>query len=158
MDINTALHACAGLTTVCRRLETLASLGLGYLTLGEATPNLSGGEAQRMKLALELSRKDTSQTLYILDEPTTGLHFEDVKMLVEVVKKLRDAGNTVVIIEHNLDVIASADWVVDMGPDGGQDGGEIVACGTPAQIMKNKKSVTGIYLKKHLDAIKGKKN
>ena len=143
---------------ISRKLDTLVDVGLGYVKLGQSALTLSGGEAQRMKLALELSRKDTSQTLYILDEPTTGLHFEDVKMLVEVVKKLRDAGNTVVIIEHNLDVIASADWVVDMGPDGGQDGGEIVACGTPAQIMKNKKSVTGIYLKKHLDAIKGKKN
>lgn len=143
---------------IARKLDTLVDVGLGYVKLGQSALTLSGGEAQRMKLALELSRKDTSQTLYILDEPTTGLHFEDVKMLVEVVKKLRDAGNTVVIIEHNLDVIASADWVVDMGPDGGQDGGEIVACGTPAQIMKNKKSVTGIYLKKHLDAIKGKKN
>ena len=143
---------------ISRKLDTLVDVGLGYVKLGQSALTLSGGEAQRMKLALELSRKDTSQTLYILDEPTTGLHFEDVKMLVEVVKKLRDAGDTVVIIEHNLDVIASADWVVDMGPDGGQDGGEIVACGTPAQIMKNKKSVTGIYLKKHLDAIKGKKN
>ena len=140
---------------ISRKLETLADVGLGYVKLGQSALTLSGGEAQRMKLALELSRKDTSKTLYILDEPTTGLHFEDVKMLVEVVKKLRDAGNTVVIIEHNLDVIASADWVVDMGPDGGEAGGEIIACGTPAQIIKNKKSVTGQYLKKHLDAIKG---
>ena len=129
-------------------------VGLGYVKLGQSALTLSGGEAQRMKLALELSRKDTSRTLYILDEPTTGLHFEDVKMLVEVVKKLRDAGNTVIIIEHNLDVIASADWVVDMGPEGGDAGGQIVACGTPAQLMKNKKSVTGEYLKKHLQAIK----
>lgn len=139
---------------ISRKLDTLVDVGLGYVKLGQSALTLSGGEAQRMKLALELSRKETSRTLYILDEPTTGLHFEDVKMLVEVVKKLRDAGNTVVIIEHNLDVIASADWVVDMGPGGGDAGGEIVACGTPAQIMKNKNSVTGRYLKKHIDAIK----
>ena len=139
---------------IARKLDTLMDVGLGYVKLGQSALTLSGGEAQRMKLALELSRKDTSRTLYILDEPTTGLHFEDVKMLVEVVKKLRDAGNTVIIIEHNLDVIASADWVVDMGPEGGHAGGQIVACGTPAQLMKNKKSVTGEYLKKHLQAIK----
>ena len=139
---------------IARKLDTLMDVGLGYVKLGQSALTLSGGEAQRMKLALELSRKDTSRTLYILDEPTTGLHFEDVKMLVEVVKKLRDAGNTVIIIEHNLDVIASADWVVDMGPEGGDAGGQIVACGTPAQLMKNKKSVTGEYLKKHLQAIK----
>ena len=130
-------------------------VGLGYVKLGQSALTLSGGEAQRMKLALELSRKDTSRTLYILDEPTTGLHFDDVKMLIEVLKKLRDAGNTIVIIEHNLDVIASADWIVDMGPNGGEEGGEIVACGTPSQIMRSKKSVTGVCLKKHLDAIKG---
>ena len=139
---------------IARKLDTLMDVGLGYVKLGQSALTLSGGEAQRMKLALELSRKDTSRTLYILDEPTTGLHFEDVKMLVEVMKKLRDAGNTIVIIEHNLDVIASADWVVDMGPEGGDSGGQIVACGTPAQLMKNKKSVTGEYLKKHLQAIK----
>lgn len=142
---------------ISRKLDTLMDVGLGYVKLGQSALTLSGGEAQRMKLALELSRKDTSKTLYILDEPTTGLHFEDVKMLVDVIKKLRDAGNTVVIIEHNLDVIASADWIVDMGPEGGDAGGEIVACGTPSQIMKNKKSVTGVYLKKHLDAIREKR-
>ena len=141
---------------ISRKLDTLMDVGLGYIKLGQSALTLSGGEAQRMKLALELSRKDTSKTLYILDEPTTGLHFEDVKMLVEVIKKLRDAGNTIVIIEHNLDVIASADWIIDMGPEGGDAGGEIVACGTPAQIMKSKKSVTGAYLKKHLNSIKGK--
>lgn len=139
---------------ISRKLDTLIDVGLGYVKLGQSALTLSGGEAQRMKLALELSRKDTSKTLYILDEPTTGLHFEDVKMLIEVIKKLRDAGNTVVIIEHNLDVIASADWVVDMGPDGGEAGGEIIASGTPSQIMKNKNSVTGVYLKKHIEALK----
>lgn len=139
---------------ISRKLDTLIDVGLGYVKLGQSALTLSGGEAQRMKLALELSRKDTSKTLYILDEPTTGLHFEDVKMLIEVIKKLRDAGNTVVIIEHNLDVIASADWVVDMGPEGGEAGGEIIASGTPSQIMKNKNSVTGVYLKKHIEALK----
>ena len=140
---------------ISRKLDTLIDVGLGYVKLGQSALTLSGGEAQRMKLALELSRKETSRTLYILDEPTTGLHFEDVKMLVDVVKKLRDAGNTIVIIEHNLDVIAAADWVIDMGPEGGDAGGKIIACGTPTQIMKNKNSVTGLYLKKHIDAIKG---
>ena len=136
------------------RLHFLVDVGLEYLNLNRASATLSGGESQRIRLATQIGSQLVN-VLYILDEPTTGLHFEDVKMLVEVVKKLRDAGNTVVIIEHNLDVIASADWVVDMGPDGGEAGGEIIACGTPAQIIKNKKSVTGQYLKKHLDAIKG---
>ena len=130
-------------------------VGLGYIKLGQSALTLSGGEAQRMKLALELSRRDTTKTLYILDEPTTGLHFEDVKMLIAVLRKLRDAGNTVIVIEHNLDVISSADWVIDLGPEGGDAGGEIVACGTVAQLKKNKKSITGEYLnrrQKHLKA------
>ena len=135
---------------ITRKLQTLHDVGLGYIRLGQSALTLSGGEAQRMKLALELSKKDTTRTLYILDEPTTGLHFEDVQMLIRVIGKLRDAGNTVVIIEHNLDVIASADWIIDLGPQGGEAGGEIVATGTPAQIAKNKVSVTGQYLKRHL--------
>ena len=135
---------------ITRKLQTLHDVGLGYIRLGQSALTLSGGEAQRMKLALELSKKDTTRTLYILDEPTTGLYFEDVQMLIRVIGKLRDAGNTVVIIEHNLDVIASADWIIDLGPQGGEAGGEIVATGTPAQIAKNKVSVTGQYLKRHL--------
>ena len=105
-----------------------------------------------MKLALELSKKDTTRTLYILDEPTTGLHFQDVQMLIDVIAKLREAGNTIVIIEHNLDVIAAADWLIDLGPEGGEAGGEIVAVGTPKQVMKNKNSVTGRYLKRYFEA------
>ena len=140
---------------ISRKLQTLMDVGLGYIKLGQSALTLSGGEAQRMKLALELSRRDTTKTLYILDEPTTGLHFEDVKMLIAVLRKLRDAGNTVIVIEHNLDVISSADWVIDLGPEGGDAGGEIVACGTVAQLKKNKKSITGEYLnrrQKHLKA------
>ncbi len=137
-----------------RKLQTLTDVGLGYIQLGQSALTLSGGEAQRMKLALELSKKDTTRTLYILDEPTTGLHFEDVQMLIEVLIKLRDAGNTIVIIEHNLDMIASADWIVDMGPEGGAGGGEIIAQGTPAQVARSKKSATGQYLKCHLERLK----
>ena len=138
-----------------RKLKTLMDVGLGYIKLGQSALTLSGGEAQRMKLALELSKRDSSKTLYILDEPTTGLHFEDVKMLISVLQKLRDSGNTIVIIEHNLDVIASADWIVDLGPEGGNAGGQIVAVGTPSQLSRQKASVTGAYLKKHLTKLKG---
>ena len=110
----------------------------------------SGGEAQRVKLALELSKRDTGRTLYILDEPTTGLHFADIQLLLDVIHKLRDAGNTIVIIEHNLDVIKTADWIIDLGPEGGDGGGEIIAEGTPDEIAMNKKSYTGKYLKPYL--------
>lgn len=130
-----------------RKLQTLMDVGLGYVRLGQSAQTLSGGEAQRMKIAQELSRKETSKTLYILDEPTTGLHFADVQLLINVLQKLRDAGNTVVVIEHNLDMIRAADWVVDMGPDGGDAGGQIVAQGTPEMIAKDPASVTGPYLK-----------
>ena len=128
-------------------------VGLGYVKLGQSALTLSGGEAQRMKLALELSKRDTTRTLYILDEPTTGLHFEDVQMLVDVIRKLRDAGNTIVIIEHNLDVIRAADWIIDMGPEGGESGGMIVAQGTPDEILENNSSVTGPYLKAYKERL-----
>ena len=121
-------------------------MGLGYITLGQPSTTLSGGEAQRIKLATELSKKETGNTLYILDEPTTGLHFEDIRILLLVLQKLVDAGNTVLVIEHNLDVIKCADYVIDLGPEGGKAGGEIVAEGTPEDIAKNKKSYTGHYL------------
>jgi excinuclease ABC subunit A len=140
-----------------RKLQTLMDVGLGYVKLGQSALTLSGGEAQRMKLALELSKRDTTRTLYILDEPTTGLHFEDVQMLVDVIRKLRDAGNTIVIIEHNLDVIRAADWIVDMGPEGGEHGGVIVAQGTPDEIAQNKASVTGPYLKAYMQRLGGQK-
>ena len=131
---------------IARKLKTLLDVGLGYITLGQSATTLSGGEAQRVKLALELSKRDTGRTLYILDEPTTGLHFADIELLLSVINKLSDHGNTVVIIEHNLDVIKTADWIIDMGPEGGAGGGQIIAQGTPEQVAKNKDSVTGAYL------------
>ena len=131
---------------VARKLRTLLDVGLGYIRLGQSATTLSGGEAQRVKLSLELSKRDTGRTLYILDEPTTGLHFHDIALLLEVIHRLRDQGNTVVIIEHNLDVIKTADWVIDLGPEGGAGGGQIVAQGTPEQVAKSKSSFTGRYL------------
>jgi excinuclease ABC subunit A len=131
---------------IARKLQTLLDVGLGYIRLGQSATTLSGGEAQRVKLSLELSKRDTGRTLYILDEPTTGLHFHDIDLLLKVIHRLRDQGNTVVIIEHNLDVIKTADWIVDLGPEGGAGGGQIVAAGTPEDIAKNPASVTGKYL------------
>jgi excinuclease ABC subunit A len=122
-------------------------VGLGYIRLGQSATTLSGGEAQRVKLALELSKRDTGSTLYILDEPTTGLHFADIDLLLRVLHQLRDAGNTIVVIEHNLDVIKTADWVIDMGPEGGAGGGMVVAAGTPEDIAAHADSYTGRYLK-----------
>src|SRR5690242_18078501 len=132
---------------VARKLQTLLDVGLGYITLGQSATTLSGGEAQRVKLALELSKRDTGRTLYILDEPTTGLHFHDIELLLTVLHRLRDHGNTVVVIEHNLDVIKTADWIVDLGPEGGAGGGEIIAQGTPETIIGVDASYTGRYLK-----------
>ena len=131
---------------IARKLKTLLDVGLGYITLGQSATTLSGGEAQRVKLALELSKRDTGRTLYILDEPTTGLHFADIQLLLDVIHRLRDAGNTVVIIEHNLDVIKTADWLIDMGPEGGDGGGTVVGTGTPETLAKNTASYTGRYL------------
>jgi len=136
---------------IARKLQTLLDVGLGYITLGQSATTLSGGEAQRVKLSLELSKRDTGRTLYILDEPTTGLHFHDIALLLRVIHKLRDQGNTLVVIEHNLDVIKTADWVIDLGPEGGDGGGQIIAEGSPQDIAKNKKSVTGVYLKQVLN-------
>jgi excinuclease ABC subunit A len=133
-----------------RRLQTLMDVGLGYIRLGQSATTLSGGEAQRVKLARELSKRDTGQTLYILDEPTTGLHFHDIRQLLEVLVKLRDHGNTIVVIEHNLDVIKTADWVVDLGPEGGSGGGQIIASGTPEQVAQCKGSFTGEFLRELL--------
>lgn len=133
-----------------QKLQTLYDVGLGYIRLGQSSTTLSGGEAQRIKLATELSRQATGNTLYILDEPTTGLHFDDIKRLLEVLNKLVDKGNTVLIIEHNLDIIKSVDWIIDLGPEGGDKGGHLVACGTPQEIAKVKNSWTGKYLKKYL--------
>jgi excinuclease ABC subunit A len=132
--------------TLARKLHTLLDVGLSYIRLGQAATTLSGGEAQRVKLSRELSRRETGNTLYILDEPTTGLHFQDVSHLLEVLHRLRDEGNTVVVIEHNLDVIKTADWIVDLGPEGGDKGGEVVAAGTPEEVARNPRSHTGRYL------------
>jgi excinuclease ABC subunit A len=137
---------------IAQKLETLRDVGLGYLHLGQSATTLSGGEAQRVKLATELSKRDTGRTLYILDEPTTGLHFEDVRVLLEVLHKLVDRGNTVLVIEHNLDVIKTADWIVDMGPEGGTRGGTVVAQGTPEQVARVPESHTGRYLAPMLGA------
>jgi len=131
---------------IAQKLETLNDVGLGYIHLGQSATTLSGGEAQRVKLSSELSKRDTGRTLYILDEPTTGLHFEDVRMLLTVLHRLVDRGNTVLVIEHNLDVIKTADWIVDLGPDGGNRGGEVVAAGTPEEVARIAASHTGRYL------------
>ncbi|MGL4575328.1 MAG: excinuclease ABC subunit UvrA, partial [Burkholderiaceae bacterium] len=138
---------------VNRKLQTLLDVGLGYITLGQSATTLSGGEAQRVKLSLELSKRDTGRTLYVLDEPTTGLHFHDIAQLLKVIHTLRDAGNTVVVIEHNLDVIKTADWVIDLGPEGGAGGGQIIAAGTPEEVAANPDSYTGRYLAKVLEDV-----
>jgi excinuclease ABC subunit A len=146
MTVEDALPFFAPVTAIARKLQTLVDVGLSYIRLGQAATTLSGGEAQRVKLSRELSKRDTGKTLYILDEPTTGLHFEDIKQLLEVLHRLRDHGNTVVIIEHNLDVIKTADWIVDLGPEGGSGGGRIIATGTPEDVAKTKGSYTGQFL------------
>jgi excinuclease ABC subunit A len=146
MTVETAYEFFKPVPVVARKLKTLLDVGLGYIRLGQSATTLSGGEAQRVKLSLELSKRDTGRTLYILDEPTTGLHFHDIALLLEVIHRLRDQGNTVVIIEHNLDVIKTADWVIDLGPEGGAGGGQIIAQGTPEQVAKSKASFTGKYL------------
>jgi excinuclease ABC subunit A len=150
-SIEEALELFAPLPPIARHLRTLVDVGLGYVRLGQPAPTLSGGEAQRVKLASELQKRATGRTLYVLDEPTTGLHFEDIRKLLGVLGRLVDAGNTVVVIEHNLDVIKTADWLIDMGPEGGSRGGLVIAQGTPEQIAANPKSYTGEYLKPLLD-------
>jgi excinuclease ABC subunit A len=147
MTVEQAYEFFKAIPVVARKLQTLLDVGLGYITLGQSATTLSGGEAQRVKLSLELSKRDTGRTLYILDEPTTGLHFADIQLLLDVIHKLRDAGNTIVIIEHNLDVIKTADWIIDMGPEGGDGGGVVVGVGTPETLAENKQSYTGKYLK-----------
>ncbi|TLY01139.1 MAG: ATP-binding cassette domain-containing protein, partial [Thaumarchaeota archaeon] len=150
MTVEEALGFFSNIPAIMKKLQTLNDVGLGYLRLGQPATTLSGGEAQRIKLAAELSRRDTGKTVYILDEPTTGLHFADVSKLLNVLKRLVDLGNTIIIIEHNLDVIASADWIIDLGPEGGAAGGRIISAGTPEQISENQNSHTGKYLKPKL--------
>ena len=153
LTIEDALAFFEAVPAINRKLQTLMDVGLSYIRLGQAATTLSGGEAQRVKLSRELSKRDTGNTLYILDEPTTGLHFEDIRQLLEVLHRLRDGGNTVVIIEHNLDVIKTADWLIDLGPEGGSGGGQIIATGTPEAVAQNEASHTGRFLKPLLPAL-----
>jgi excinuclease ABC subunit A len=150
MSIEDAVPFFENMPHILRKIKTIQEVGLGYITIGQSSVTLSGGEAQRVKLATELSKKDTGNTIYILDEPTTGLHFEDIRILLNVLQELVDRGNTVIVIEHNLDVIKVADHIIDMGPEGGAAGGEIIFSGTPEELIKNKKSFTGIFLKKEM--------
>jgi excinuclease ABC subunit A len=150
MTINESVDFFENIPKIYRKLKTIKDVGLGYITLGQQSTTLSGGEAQRVKLATELSKRDTGKTFYILDEPTTGLHFEDIRVLMNVINKLVDKGNSVLIIEHNLDVVKLADYIIDVGPEGGKNGGEILAKGTPEEIIKIKNSHTAKYLKKEL--------
>jgi excinuclease ABC subunit A len=147
MTINQAVEFFENVPDILRKIKTIQDVGLGYIKLGQPSTTLSGGESQRIKLATELSKKDTGKTLYILDEPTTGLHFEDIRILMLVLRRLVDRGNTVIIIEHNLDVIRQADWIIDMGPEGGRKGGQILSAGTPDQVARSKKGYTPKYLK-----------
>ena len=151
LSINEAVDFFSNIPAILHKIKTLQDVGLGYITLGQSSTTLSGGEAQRVKLASELSKKDTGNTFYILDEPTTGLHFEDVRILLLVLQQLVDKGNTVVVIEHNMDIIKAADYILDLGPEGGKKGGNIVAEGTPLQISKNTNSITGTFLKKEME-------
>jgi excinuclease ABC subunit A len=146
MSIEEAAEFFEPISSIHRYLKTLVEVGLGYVRLGQPAPTLSGGEAQRVKLASELQKRSTGRTVYILDEPTTGLHFEDIRKLLKVINGLVDKGNTVIVIEHNLDVIKTSDWVVDMGPEGGAGGGTVVATGTPEDVAANRDSYTGHFL------------
>jgi excinuclease ABC subunit A len=151
MTVDEAYRFFVNVPQISRKLELLKRVGLDYIKVGQSSLDLSGGEAQRIKLSKELSARSTGHTLYILDEPTTGLHFEDIKMLLSVLQELVDQGNTVIVIEHNLEVIKTADWIIDLGPAGGAGGGHVIAVGTPEQVAENSDSVTGKYLKKYLE-------
>jgi len=150
MTVEEALEFFANIPKIKQKMQTLYDVGLGYIKLGQSSTTLSGGEAQRIKLATELSKRATGKTLYILDEPTTGLHMADVHKLIEILQRLVDAGNSIVVIEHNLDLIKTADHIIDLGPEGGDRGGEVIAIGTPEQLVKNDKSYTGQFLKRYL--------
>ena len=162
MTVEEAVEFFAHVPSIRRKMETLNDVGLSYIRLGQPSTELSGGEAQRIKLASELSKRSTGRTVYILDEPTTGLHFADVHKLTEILRRLTEEGNTVIVIEHNLDVIKTADYIIDIGPEGGDRGGTVVAYGTPEEVAKNSRSYTGKYLdailKKNKDEIKRKKS
>ena len=150
MTVEEALTFFEAVPTIRRKIETLYEVGLSYIKLGQPATTLSGGEAQRVKLATELSKRSTGRTLYILDEPTTGLHMADVDKLIAILQRLASGGNTIIVIEHNLDVIKCADYIVDLGPEGGDEGGTVIATGTPEQVAENKNSYTGMFLKKAL--------
>ena len=150
MTVEEALEFFDSVPSIRRKIETLNDVGLSYIRLGQPSTTLSGGEAQRIKLATELSRRSTGKTIYILDEPTTGLHFADVHKLTEILQRLAEGGNTVVVIEHNLDVIKTADYIIDMGPEGGDRGGTVIAKGTPEEVAEQEISYTGQYLRKYL--------
>ena len=152
MTVDEALEFFKSIPSIKTKLKTLSEVGLGYIHIGQSATTLSGGEAQRIKLATELCKRSTGQTLYILDEPTTGLHFDDVKRLLDVLQRLVEKGNTVLTIEHNLDVIKSVDYIVDLGPEGGDKGGMVIAEGTPEEVAESKKSYTGMWLKKMIAA------
>jgi len=147
MTIDEAVEFFANIPAIAPKLKTIQEVGLGYIKLGQPATTFSGGEAQRIKLATELARRSTGKTLYILDEPTTGLHTDDVKRLLDILSRLVDGGNSMIIIEHNLHVIKAADWIIDMGPEGGQNGGRVMAEGTPEQLAQDEKTPTGKYLK-----------
>lgn len=151
MTINQAVEFFENVPTILPKLKALQDVGLGYIKVGQSSTTLSGGESQRVKLATELSKKDTGKTLYILDEPTTGLHFEDIRILMNVLEKLVDRGNTVIIIEHNLDVIKMADWIIDVGPEGGRNGGRILTTGTPEDVAKSTQGFTPRFIKEILE-------
>ena len=152
MTVEEALTFFENVPSVTRKIQTLYDVGLGYIRLGQPSTELSGGEAQRIKLATELSKRGTGKTIYILDEPTTGLHFADVHKLIDILRRLSDGGNTVVVIEHNLDVIKTADYIIDIGPEGGDKGGTVIAKGTPEDVAGNPVSYTGVYIKKYLES------
>ena len=156
MTVDEAVIFFENMPKIARRIQTMQDVGLGYIKLGQSSTTLSGGEAQRAKLATELSKRSTGKTIYILDEPTTGLHIADVHRLVEVLQRLVEAGNTVVVIEHNLDVIKTADYILDLGPEGGDGGGELVAAGTPEQVAQCPRSYTGQYLARMLERDKAR--
>ena len=150
MTINRAVESFEHVPAILNKIKVLQEVGLGYIKLGQPSTTLSGGESQRVKLATELAKRDTGNTLYILDEPTTGLHFEDIRVLMSVLQRLVDKGNTVIVIEHNLDVIKMADHIIDMGPEGGRGGGRLLQAGTPEEIVQNEESYTARYLKEYL--------
>tara|TARA_B100001057_G_scaffold48111_1_gene42925 strand:- start:87 stop:566 length:480 start_codon:yes stop_codon:yes gene_type:complete len=153
MTVDDACEFFSSNPQVFSKLKTLNEVGLGYISIGQAATTLSGGEAQRIKLSKELSKRQTGKTLYILDEPTTGLHFDDIKKLLEILHKLVSYGNTVIVIEHNLDVVNTSDWIIDLGPEGGEKGGQILFEGLPKDIIKSKDNQTGIYLKKYQESL-----